>query len=295
LKSSQQLSGSIPGKVSGKPVSRPRVIILASATGDTLVVERSVNWRIFFLVMLACCGVAGILHWLRLPFWASFAIVITGLLINGWDRNFRRTLVGRASRRRGQTLTPSENTTSRSCSHNLFQCISGWRQVPSATEHGFIPVDFAVVKPFREGPFVEGTELLHVDSVPMKQCQKFSQCVLIDFGLGTRMNNVSPFPSNFETEGSFLSHSKKAASSNRRQERYSLWSQIHRERIERGVCSVGKVRRTSQRSATFILISPEAEWDVEESFLLRDITLVEFGGAYERLLLQRAKPLPTVR
>jgi hypothetical protein len=67
---------------------------------------------------------------------------------------------------------------------------------------------------------------------------------------------------------------------------------VHRERIKRGVCYVGKLQRTSQRSVTLRPISPEAAWEEEESYLLRDITLVEFGGAYERLLDQLAKPLP---
>ena len=56
---------------------------------------------------------------------------------------------------------------------------------------------------------------------------------------------------------------------------------IHRERIDREVCEVGRLRRTSQRAMTILAISPQAEWEEEERYELRDITLLEFGGAYE--------------
>ncbi|HUI78923.1 MAG TPA: hypothetical protein VLY24_13440 [Bryobacteraceae bacterium] len=61
---------------------------------------------------------------------------------------------------------------------------------------------------------------------------------------------------------------------------------IHQERIERGVCYIGKVQHASQRSVILIPISTGAEWEEPESYLLRDITLIQFGGAYERLLDQ---------
>jgi len=63
---------------------------------------------------------------------------------------------------------------------------------------------------------------------------------------------------------------------------------IHRERIDRTVCYVGKVRRTSQRATTILSISPQAEWEPEECYQLKDITLLEFGGAYETLLARMA-------
>jgi hypothetical protein len=63
---------------------------------------------------------------------------------------------------------------------------------------------------------------------------------------------------------------------------------IHTERIRRDVCCVGRVSRTSQRALTILSISPEAEWDDEESYLLKDITLIDFGGTYERLLARMA-------
>jgi hypothetical protein len=64
---------------------------------------------------------------------------------------------------------------------------------------------------------------------------------------------------------------------------------IHRERVKRGVCFVGKMLRTSQRATTIMSISPEAEWEEDECYSLKDITLLEFGNAYEKLLLQMAK------
>jgi hypothetical protein len=64
---------------------------------------------------------------------------------------------------------------------------------------------------------------------------------------------------------------------------------IHRERIERGVCYVGRLLRATQRRAKMLSISPQGEWDTEESYLLNDVTLLEFGGAYERLLALIAK------
>jgi hypothetical protein len=63
---------------------------------------------------------------------------------------------------------------------------------------------------------------------------------------------------------------------------------IHQERIDRNVCYVGKLRRTSQRATTILSISTEAEWEEEERYQLRDITRLEFGGAYENLLARLA-------
>ncbi len=64
---------------------------------------------------------------------------------------------------------------------------------------------------------------------------------------------------------------------------------IHTERVKRGVCYVGRVLRTSQRAVTLLDISPQAEWDEEETYRLKDITLIDFGGTYERLLARMAK------
>ncbi len=64
---------------------------------------------------------------------------------------------------------------------------------------------------------------------------------------------------------------------------------IHTERLKRDVCYVGRVLRVSQRALTLLDISPQAEWDDEESYLLKDITLIDFGNTYGRLLARLAK------
>ncbi|MGD0665966.1 MAG: hypothetical protein ABSB23_00280 [Bryobacteraceae bacterium] len=78
---------------------------------------------------------------------------------------------------------PRQFPVSPSIACNPFQVNPVARQGHSATEHGFIPIRVFVVKPVRKAPFIEGAELLHIDSVPLKQCQKVSQCVLINSGL----------------------------------------------------------------------------------------------------------------
>ena len=64
---------------------------------------------------------------------------------------------------------------------------------------------------------------------------------------------------------------------------------IHRERIKKNVCYVRALRRATQRAVILREISPQAEWEPEETFALRDITKLEFDGAYERLLHALAK------
>ena len=58
--------------------------------------------------------------------------------------------------------------------------------------------------------------------------------------------------------------------------------------MNRTVCYVGQVRRTSQRATTILPISPDAEFEPEERCQLKDVTLLEFGGAYEILLARMA-------
>lgn len=64
---------------------------------------------------------------------------------------------------------------------------------------------------------------------------------------------------------------------------------IHRERINRRICSIGKMLRTSQRAVSILSITPQAEWEERESYSLKEITLLEFGGIYEGLLFRLAK------
>lgn len=63
---------------------------------------------------------------------------------------------------------------------------------------------------------------------------------------------------------------------------------IHRERMDRSVCFVGRLRRTTQRAVTILEISPQAAWETESRYPINDITLLEFGGAYETLLARMA-------
>ncbi len=63
---------------------------------------------------------------------------------------------------------------------------------------------------------------------------------------------------------------------------------IHRERIKRDSCYVGRLVTRNQRSMTIQHISPDAEWEMKEKFRLADITLLEFGGVYETLLFKLA-------
>ena len=64
---------------------------------------------------------------------------------------------------------------------------------------------------------------------------------------------------------------------------------IHRERIKKRVCFVGKFLGASRRTLTIREISPQAEWEQQEDYTIRDITLLEFGGEYEKLLSKMAR------
>lgn len=63
---------------------------------------------------------------------------------------------------------------------------------------------------------------------------------------------------------------------------------IHREQIKRGACFIGRTVSVTQRSVVIRSISPQAEWEGLDRYQLRDITLLEFGGIYESLLLRVA-------
>ena len=66
---------------------------------------------------------------------------------------------------------------------------------------------------------------------------------------------------------------------------------IHRERIKKDVCFIGKLVGVNQRAVTIQSITPQAEWEEEECYQFKDITLLEFGGVYENLLGSLAKPI----
>jgi hypothetical protein len=69
---------------------------------------------------------------------------------------------------------------------------------------------------------------------------------------------------------------------------------IQRECIQKDVCYIGKLIRVSQRAITIQPITPQAEWEGQERYQLKDITLLGFGGVYEHLLGALAKPISTV-
>jgi hypothetical protein len=67
---------------------------------------------------------------------------------------------------------------------------------------------------------------------------------------------------------------------------------IHCERIDKGACYVGRVLLTGPRDVTILYISPQAQWKGAESYSLRDVTLLGFGGVYGGLLARMAEKLP---
>jgi len=73
---------------------------------------------------------------------------------------------------------------------------------------------------------------------------------------------------------------------------------IHQERINKEVCFVGKYLGTTQRALRILSINPEAQWEAEDVYRPKDITLLEFGGTYEILLNRmagKAKSAPPPR
>ncbi len=60
---------------------------------------------------------------------------------------------------------------------------------------------------------------------------------------------------------------------------------LHCERIDPDVCFIGRVVKADDARVSLLEITPDATWDSDPSeFLLKDITRVEFGGAYEQAL-----------
>src|SRR5260370_24556306 len=60
---------------------------------------------------------------------------------------------------------------------------------------------------------------------------------------------------------------------------------VHREKVDPGVCWIGKIEGIQQRQVALLEIGPDANWDRKPTFYkLSEITSVEFGGEYERAL-----------
>jgi hypothetical protein len=63
---------------------------------------------------------------------------------------------------------------------------------------------------------------------------------------------------------------------------------LHLERKDKDVCWIGQLAHVDDRHVTIDYITPNAEWDGQERYALRDLTKVEFGGSYEQALAQVA-------
>jgi hypothetical protein len=60
---------------------------------------------------------------------------------------------------------------------------------------------------------------------------------------------------------------------------------IHRERVDPGVCEIGRVVHVGARQLSLLEINPDASWDAEpKQYRLSDITRVGFAGEYEEAL-----------
>lgn len=64
---------------------------------------------------------------------------------------------------------------------------------------------------------------------------------------------------------------------------------IHREKVEMGACEIGRLAASSKRGYRLQWIDPQAQFEHDRRwFRYSDITLVQFGGAYENTLAQVA-------
>jgi hypothetical protein len=61
---------------------------------------------------------------------------------------------------------------------------------------------------------------------------------------------------------------------------------IQRERVNSGVCNIGRVVEVNHKRVSLLEIGPDACWDeTPTSYAVREITQIGFGGAYEEALL----------
>ncbi|HEY3446808.1 MAG TPA: hypothetical protein VGK67_10615 [Myxococcales bacterium] len=69
---------------------------------------------------------------------------------------------------------------------------------------------------------------------------------------------------------------------------------IHVERRDPSVCYIGRPSQMDDLRLTLTTVSPNAEWEPEEPLVVpwRDVTRVDFGGAYEKALELVAGPAP---
>lgn len=69
---------------------------------------------------------------------------------------------------------------------------------------------------------------------------------------------------------------------------------VHREKFDPGICQIGRLVEVTTRRLQLLEIDPAGHWDTEiETYPLRDITRVEFGGDYEEALFLVGGEPPT--
>ena len=59
---------------------------------------------------------------------------------------------------------------------------------------------------------------------------------------------------------------------------------IHREIMDAETCFIGKVQKQTNKTVVLEEINPAAKWERTRRYSFRDITRVDFGGAYEEAL-----------
>jgi hypothetical protein len=68
---------------------------------------------------------------------------------------------------------------------------------------------------------------------------------------------------------------------------------IHREKVDPGVCWIGRVLKVGKERVLFLEINPDAVWKRKPSaYKLSEITRVDFGGEYEAALWRVGGPPP---
>jgi len=71
---------------------------------------------------------------------------------------------------------------------------------------------------------------------------------------------------------------------------------IHREKVAPDICHIGQILDMDEKYVSLLEIGPDAVWDQKpESYRLREITRVDFGGAYEEALILVGGSSPIAR
>jgi hypothetical protein len=59
---------------------------------------------------------------------------------------------------------------------------------------------------------------------------------------------------------------------------------VHTEDLYASSCWIGRVDELSRKKVNLVIISPQAKWNSQDNYRIKDITRIEFGGNYESLL-----------